>query len=146
MYRCQECGNLSEPGAVMHRKVVETVNVIHPERRSEDGKTIIDKGGRGTQIKKEIEGKNPNRVLPQIKRKLKNGKIALVLNIISFIFAAFIGIGGFFFDWISPWFQYPFLFLATCEPFNIWGIIDNNKYLICKIDYLETIIKENKNL
>ena len=57
MYRCQNCGQVQPPREKENKIVVKQRMVNHPERKKQiaEGKYIVlDKGGRGSQIMKEI--------------------------------------------------------------------------------------------
>ena len=50
-FRCDSCNRVEQKPI---RKVVETREKIYPVRYASDGKTIIDKGGRGREIVHEM--------------------------------------------------------------------------------------------
>jgi hypothetical protein len=61
MYKCDDCKNSSKPGELYYRLAIEFFDHVHPvryERREIDGKMhskVIDNGGEGKQIKKELK-------------------------------------------------------------------------------------------
>ena len=70
MFRCQETGTVSYPHEKPVRKVVETYTHEHPERYRTvrtpwgEDQELIDRGGFGTQIGREIIVRDPNAVKP----------------------------------------------------------------------------------
>lgn len=52
MFNCQRCGQTSAPGEPEQRVVAQTRAVDYPPRY--DGNKLIDKGGRGLQIVREM--------------------------------------------------------------------------------------------
>jgi hypothetical protein len=62
MFRCDQCGNLAQPGETCHRVVTETRDVVHPyrgrvHRLKNAGEPVYrdDPGGTGTQTVREAK-------------------------------------------------------------------------------------------
>ena len=54
MYRCESCGELSQPGEAQNRAVVQTREHVHPPRAGTGRRKKDDLGGTGTQIVREL--------------------------------------------------------------------------------------------
>jgi len=53
-FRCEGCGKVPGVQRKPIRVVVETREKIYPVRYAKDGKTVIDKGGKGSEIVREM--------------------------------------------------------------------------------------------
>ena len=88
-------------------------------------------------IKKDIEGKNLKRVLPQARKMAKTQKERVTIYCVASVLFGSIGVAGFFFPIIPNWLQYTALGLL---PFQILGAFGDHhlyKYQKAKIAYIE---------
>ena len=53
-YRCENCNAVRPNGEAPIRKVVEFRQRIYPVRRAKDNYTVIDRGGSGSEIVREM--------------------------------------------------------------------------------------------